>query len=88
MIEDVIHQPGARGQRTKFRLKSYQPACRNDVIQPHAAAAVGLHILQGAPPLTQALHDRALVFGFEVHDQDFVGLLTLAILFDDDDFGA
>ena len=73
MIEHVEHHTGSRGQRAEFRLESDQAAGRNQVVEPDAALAVELHVLQLAAPLAEALHDRALVFGLQVHDQHLVG---------------
>ena len=46
VVEHVVQQSRAAGHRAKFRLKPDQPARRDHVVEAHAAAAVGLHVLQ------------------------------------------
>ncbi len=76
VVEHVEHQAGAGGQGAEFRLEADQAAGRDEVVQPHAALAVQLHVLQLAAAFAEPLHDRPLVVRLQVHHQLFVGFLA------------
>src|SRR4029077_2795463 len=81
VIEYVAGEPGAARQRHDTALKADQPARRNAILQAHAAAAVGHHVLHVAFTPAQLFHHRALIGVFDVYGQQFVRFLLHAVDF-------
>ncbi len=75
----LLMRPGAARQVQELVLEADQPARRDAVLQPHAAAAVGLHVDQFALALAQRLHHAALVLVFDVDRHQLDRLVPLAV---------
>ena len=88
MVEHVEQQARALGQGAELGLETDQAARRDFIVQPHAPAAVRLHVLQLALAHAQAIHHAALVHFLDVHHQLLDRLHLLAVDFLDDDFRA
>jgi hypothetical protein len=65
-VEDVADEAGAARQVHELVGKADQPARRDAVFQPHAAAAVGFHVDEFGLALAQRLHHAALVLVLDV----------------------
>src|SRR5262245_20924620 len=77
VIEDVVHEAGARGERAEVGLESDQPARRNHVVDAHATLAVRMHARELSAALAERLHHRALGALVEVDRERLVRLALL-----------
>src|SRR5690606_1310526 len=79
LVEYVAHEAGAASQRQELILEPDQAARRNQVFEPGAATAVGLHILQVALAAPELFHHPALMGVFYVNGKGFERLALDAV---------